>query len=62
MAALEWELGCGMIRPGQPIGLGEEGKMQGLSCELVAGRFLQYVTHVCALGKGKEKLAHCAPT
>lgn len=38
------------------------GRRKDAGTELVAGRFLQYVTHVCGLGKGKEKLAHCAPT
>lgn len=55
-------LRCGLSRVGHLSGLGQEGERQGLSCELVAGRLLQYITHVCALGKGKETLAHCAPT
>lgn len=50
-----------MGRLGQLSGLEGEGKMQGLSCELVAGRLLQYITHVCVLGKGKETRHNAHP-
>ena len=59
---MEWELEVWDGQAGAAEWAGEEGTMHGLSCELVAGRLLQYIIHVCAPGKGKETLAHCAPT
>lgn len=54
MAALEWELGCGMSRLGQPIGLGEEGKMQGLSCELVEAGSSSILLMCVPLARGRK--------
>lgn len=40
-------------RLGQLSGLGEEGTRQALNYELMAGRSLQHIIHVCAPWQGE---------